>query len=113
MAAQMVAQFREQFDIDLTLKHFLENTTVCSLANVIEQLTIKLSDQEYVRSLLDRVEQLSEAEVIALIEQHAKIEPASLQQETANRTQDTDQQASQNMKKNRFSESVLPKEQQC
>ncbi|GKS09864.1 hypothetical protein YDYSY3_08640 [Paenibacillus chitinolyticus] len=105
MAAQMVAQFREQFDIDLTLKHFLENTTVCSLANVIEQLTIKISDQEYVRSLLDRVEQLTEAEVAALIEQHGKIE-------SANRTRDTDQQVSQNMKKNRFSESVLPKEMQ-
>lgn len=67
MAAQMVAQFREQFDIDLTLQLFLENTTVCSLANVIDQLIIKTSDQEYILSLLDRVEQLSETEIADLI----------------------------------------------
>lgn len=70
MAAQMVAQFREQFGIDLTLRHFLENTTVCSLANVIERLITETVDQEHTLSLLNQVEQLSEAEVTDLIKQH-------------------------------------------
>ena len=110
MAAQMVAQFREQFGIDMTLRFFLENTTVCSLANVIERLTIKTSDQEHILSLLDRVEQLSEAEVADLIKQHERIESAFLQQEKAYSIEDTDQQISQNMKKNRFSESDISEE---
>ncbi len=72
LAAQMVMQFREQFGIDLTLQNFLENTTVCSLANVIEQLTNKTLNQDHALLLLNRIEQLTEAEVIELIKQQGK-----------------------------------------
>nr|WP_272885644.1 condensation domain-containing protein [Fictibacillus marinisediminis] len=72
MAAQMVMQFREQFGIDLTLQNFLENTTVYSLANVIDQLTNNTLNQDHALSLLDRIEQLTEAEVLELIEQQEK-----------------------------------------
>jgi acyl carrier protein len=72
MAAQMVMKFREQFGIDLTLQNFLENTTVCSLANVIDQLTGKTLSQDDALLLLDRIEQLTEAEVLELIKQQEK-----------------------------------------
>lgn len=72
MAAQMVMQFREQFGVDLTLQSFLENTTVCSLANVIDQLTNETLDQDHALSLLDRIEQLTEDEVFELIKQQKR-----------------------------------------
>src|SRR5690625_3093561 len=72
MAAQMVMQFREQFGVDLTLQNFLENTTVYSLANVIEQLTNETLDQDHALSLLDRIEQMTEDEVFELIKQQEK-----------------------------------------
>ncbi len=100
MAAQMVAQFREQFGIDLTLRHFLENTTVCTLANVIERLMAETVDQEYTLSLLNRVEQLSEAEVTDLIKQY----------ERTHNMKNMNQQRSHNMKQNHFNESDITKE---
>lgn len=72
MAAQMVMQFREEFNVDLTLQNFLENTTVCALASVVERLTNEALDQNHALSLLERIEQMTEAEISNLIEQQDK-----------------------------------------
>lgn len=73
MATQMVAQFRKQFGVDMTLQHFLENTTVCSLAHAIEQLKKEASGKEDMISLLNHIEQLSESDVANLLKEQGEI----------------------------------------
>ena len=81
MAAQMVALFREQFDVDLTLQLFLENTTVYALAKVIDDLSNKACDQDDILSLLNQVEQLSDSEVAEMIKQRERMGTDSLPQQ--------------------------------
>lgn len=69
LAAQMVIQFREQYNIDLTLQKFLENTTVSSLALIIEQLKNEALDQDHTLLLLKSIEEMTEFEVINMMQQ--------------------------------------------
>ncbi|WP_150879574.1 condensation domain-containing protein [Staphylococcus aureus] len=63
MAAQMVMEFRTEFNVDLTLQNFLENTTIYSLANVIEELSSVMSDEEEQIELIKLIEQMTNDEV--------------------------------------------------
>lgn len=69
LAAQLVAQLRADFEVDLSLQQFLEACTVAELAAAITQSRESSSvDEATALRLLAQVEQMSDGEVARLLE---------------------------------------------
>lgn len=69
LAAQLVAQLRADFEVDLSLQQFLEACTVAELATAIAQERESSSvDEDTALRLLAQVEQMSDGEVARLLE---------------------------------------------
>lgn len=67
LATQLVSRIRNQFQIEFSLTAFFANPTIAELAVQITQEMAESSDRDLLAETLAELEQLSEAEVAALL----------------------------------------------
>lgn len=63
LAIQIIARLRKEFEVDVPLTMIFEAATIRGLAEAIMQLRLDLTDIEELESLLEEIENLSDAEI--------------------------------------------------
>ncbi len=67
LAAKVLARIRQSFGVELALRHLFEGPTIAELGAAVEQSQIEHAAPDELADLLDELEGLSEAEVLALL----------------------------------------------
>ncbi len=67
-AIQVMVKLQDEFNLELPVSSIFEASTIAELATLIEQQEISDQDNLMLESLLDEIEQLSDAEIDALLE---------------------------------------------
>jgi acyl carrier protein len=68
LATRVVSQVRVVFDVELPLRALFETPTVAGLAPQVERLVLARVEESELADTLERLERLSEAEVMELLE---------------------------------------------
>jgi acyl carrier protein len=68
LAVQMISQLRSQFQVEVTIQNLFDLPTIARLAERLDSMTGDLGDMETVARLLDHVENLSETEIRAILD---------------------------------------------
>jgi acyl transferase domain-containing protein/acyl carrier protein len=68
LAVQMISQLRSQFQVEMTIQNLFDLPTIAKLAERIDSMAGDLGDLETMVRLLDQVENLSESEVRAILD---------------------------------------------
>lgn len=67
LATRAISQIREAFQIDISLRRIFELPTLGELSDLIDQMRIAAADEERLNELMAGLDQLSDAEVEALL----------------------------------------------
>jgi hypothetical protein len=67
LAVQVISQFRSQFEVEMTVQSLFDQPTVAKLAAHVDSMTSDLGDLDTMARLLEQVENLSEGEIKAML----------------------------------------------